>query len=111
VLIDRNLGLSGGNASVLCDLAKGWPVATTLSLVGGREVAGTRRRRRPSVRQSAREVRQWWLDGGCTASRGEGLVDTGDKGARAISICGSWRAGLAVHAFASSRSWIPASAN
>jgi poly(A) polymerase len=75
VLIDRTW-LSGGNAPGWADLRQ--RLATLprpVFPVEGRDVLALGEPEGPRVGTLLRDVRQWWQDGGCTASRTECLVE------------------------------------
>jgi poly(A) polymerase len=75
VLIDRTW-LSGGNAPGWADLRQRLAaLPRPVFPVEGRDVLALGEPEGPRVGTLLRDVRQWWQDGGCTASRTECLVE------------------------------------
>jgi poly(A) polymerase/tRNA nucleotidyltransferase (CCA-adding enzyme) len=75
MLTDRTW-LSGGNASGWAELRRRLAaLPRPVFPVEGRDVLALGEPEGPRVGALLREVRQWWLDGGCTASRAECLVE------------------------------------
>jgi poly(A) polymerase len=75
VLIDRTW-LSGGNAPRWAKLRQRLAaLPRPVFPVEGRDVLALGEPEGPRVGALLREVRRWWLDNGCTASRAECLVE------------------------------------
>jgi poly(A) polymerase/tRNA nucleotidyltransferase (CCA-adding enzyme) len=82
VLIDRTW-LSGGNAPGWADLRQRLAaLPRPVFPVEGRDVLALGEPEGPRVGALLREVRHWWLDGGCTASRAACLAELAQRRSR-----------------------------